>query len=57
MSWRNLSVSICRMGESGLVVACAVFGYHRGRGTGFFQDRAHILVYMESYCISVVCKL
>ena len=27
--------------------ACAVFGYHRGRGTGFFQDRAHILVYME----------
>ena len=37
--------------------ACAVFGYHRGRGTGFFQDRAHILVYMESYCISVVCKL
>ena len=24
---------------------------------GFFQDRAHILVYMESYCISVVCKL
>ena len=38
--------------------ACAVFGYHRGRGKGFFfQDRAHILVYMESYCISVVCKL
>ena len=53
-------MSICRMGESGLVIptgACAVFGYHRGRGTGFFQDRAHILVYMESYCISVVCKL
>ena len=22
--------------------ACAVFGYHRRRGTGFFQDRAHI---------------
>ena len=38
--------------------ACAVFCYHRGRGTGFFQDRAHILVYMESYYfISVVCKL
>ena len=50
-------MSICRMGESGLdpAGACAVFGYHRGRGTGFFQDRAHILVYMESYCISVVC--
>ena len=48
-------MSICRMGES--AGACAVFGYHRGRGTGFFQDRAHILVYMESYCISVVCKL
>ena len=48
-----------RMGESGLVIrlAHAQFGYHRGRGTGFFQDRAHILVYMESYCISVVCKL
>ena len=42
-------MSICRMGESGLGI--------RGRGTGFFQDRAHILVYMESYCISVVCKL
>ena len=37
--------------------ACAVFGYHRGRGTGFFQDRAYILEYIESYCISVVCKL
>ena len=24
--------------------ACAVFGYHRGRGTRFFQDRAHMLV-------------
>ena len=48
-------MSICRMDESGL--ACAVFGYHRGRGTGFVQDRAHMLVYMESYCISVVCKL
>ena len=36
---------------------CAVFGYHRGRGTGFFQDRAHILAYVESYCIRVVCKL
>ena len=52
-------MSICRMGESGIfrAGACAVFGYHRGRRTGFFQDRAHILVYMESYCISVVCKL
>ena len=26
--------------------AGAVFDYHRGRGKGFFQDRAHILVYM-----------
>ena len=52
-------MSICRMGESGLVIRLvhAQCGYHRGRGTGFFQDRARILVYMESYCISVVCKL
>ena len=53
-------MSICHIGESGLVIRLAhaqCSGYHRGRGTGFFQDRAHILVYMESYCISVVCKL
>ena len=51
-------MSICRIVRSSDPAgACAVFGYHRGRGTGFFQDRAHILVYMESYCISVVCKL
>ena len=51
-------MSICRMGESGLVIRLAhAQCYHRGRGTRFFQDRAHILVYMESYCISVVCKL
>ena len=37
--------------------ACAVFGYHRGRATGFLKDRAHVLACMESYCISVVCKL
>ena len=41
------------VGSSELAGACAVFGYHRGRGTGVFQDRAH----MESYCISVVCRL
>ena len=51
-------MSICRMGESGLVIRLAHAQCdHRGRGTGFFQDRAHILVYMESYCINVVCKL
>ena len=44
-------MSICRKGESGSsdqACACAVFGYHRGGGTGFFKDWAHI---------SVVCKL
>ena len=53
-------MSICRMGESGLVIRlahaqCSVFT--EDGGTGFFQERAHILVYMESYCISIVCKL
>ena len=52
-----VNLSHGRVGSSDPAGACAVFGYHRGRGTGFFQDRAHILVYMESYCISVVCKL
>ena len=52
-------MSICRRGESGLVIwlahaQCSVISR---TGTGFFQDRAHILVYMESYYISVVCKL
>ena len=42
---------------SDLANACAVFVYHRGQGTRFFQDWAHILVYMMSYCISVVYKL
>ena len=46
-----------RVGSSDPAGAYAVFGYHQGRGTWFFQDRAHMLVYMESYCISVVCKL
>ena len=45
------------VGSRDLAGACAVIGYHRGRGTGFFQDRAHILVYMESYYISVICTL
>ena len=50
-------MSICCMGESGLVMRlvhaqCSVI-----TEDGFFQDRDHILVYMESYCISVVCKL
>ena len=52
-----VNMSHGRVGSNDPTGACAVFGYHRGRGTGFFQDRAHILVYMESYCISVVCKL
>ena len=53
-------MSICRMGESGLVIRlahaqCTVIT-EDGEQV-FFQDRAHILVYMESYCINVVCKL
>ena len=48
---------ICGMYESGLVIwlahdQCSVIT-QKG-GTGFFQDRAYILVYMESYYISVV---
>ena len=53
-------MSICRIGESGLVIRLA----HAQRSVitedgeqGFFQDRAHIKVYMGLYCISVVCKL
>ena len=29
-------------GSSDPAGVCAVFSYHRGRGTVFFQDRAHI---------------
>ena len=52
-------MSICRMGELGLGIRlahaqCSVITEDEER---FFQDRAHFLVYMESYCISVVCKL
>ena len=47
-------MSICRMGESGLNPGWRMRSV---RLSGFFQDRAHILVYMESYCISVICKL
>ena len=45
-------MSICRMGVglSDPAGACTVFGYHRGLGTGFFQDRAHVLVYMDILC-------
>ena len=52
-------MSICRMGESGLDPGWRMRGVRLSPRTGaeFFQDRAHILVYMESYCISVVCKL
>ena len=53
-------MSICRLGESGLVIRlaparCSVITEDGERG--FFQDRAYILAYVESYCISVVCKL
>ena len=53
-------MSICRMGESGLVIrlAHAQCSFITEDGNRFFiRDRAHILLYMESYCISVVCKL
>ena len=52
-------MSICRMGESGLVIRlahaqCSVITKDGEQG---FPRPDHILVYMESYCISVVCKL
>ena len=52
-----VNMSHGRVGSSDPAGACAVFGYRQGRGTSFFPRLAHILVYMESYCISVVCKL
>ena len=53
-------MSKCRMGESGIVIRlahaqCSVItedGEQRFSKTGPI-----LLVYMESYCISVVCKL
>ena len=41
-------MSICRMGESGLVIrlAHAQCSVITEDGEQFFQDRAHILVYM-----------
>ena len=45
------------VGSSDPAGACAVFGYHRRWGTGFSKTGPIFLVYMESYCISVVCKL
>ena len=56
----NLSVSICRMGESGLVIClahaqCSVITEDGEQG--FSKTGPIFLVYMESYCISVVCKL
>ena len=53
-------MSVCRMGDgsSDPAGACAVFGYHRGRGTGFFQDRAHIFsvygVILYKCCLQIV---
>ena len=37
-----VNMSHGRVGSSDPAGARAVFGYHRGRGTGFFRDRAHI---------------
>ena len=53
-------MSICRMGESGLVIRlahaqCSVITEDGEQG--FSKNGHHILVYMESYCISVDCKL
>ena len=52
-------MSICRMGESGLVIrlAHAPCSVIIEDGERVFPRQAHILVNMESYCISVVCKL
>ena len=53
-------MSICRMGESGLGIRlahaqCSVITEDREQG--FSKTGPIFLVYMESYCISVVCKL
>ena len=53
-------MSICRMGESGLVIRlahaqCSVITVDEEQG--FSKTGPIFLVYMESYCISVVCKL
>ena len=52
-------MSICRMDESGLDPDWRMRGVRLSPRTGnrVFPRPAHILVYMESYCISVVCKL
>ena len=53
-------MSICRMGESGLVIRlahaqCSVITEDGDQS--FSKTGPIFLVYMESYCISVVCKL
>ena len=53
-------MSICRMGESGLVIwlahaQCSVITEDGEQGVS--KTVPIFLVYMESYCISVVCKL
>ena len=53
-------MSICRMGESGLVIrlAHAQCSVITEDGERVFSKTGPIfLVYMESYCINVVCKL
>ena len=53
-------MSICRMGESGLVIRlahaqCSVITEDGEQG--FSKTGPIFLMYVESYCISVVCKL
>ena len=53
-------MSKCRMGESGLVIRLALAHCSfitEDREQGFSKTGPIFLVYMESYCISVVCKL
>ena len=38
---KPVCVNLSHLVSSDPAGACAVFGYHRRRGTGFFQDRAH----------------
>ena len=53
-------MSICRMDESGLVIRLAPAQSSvitEEREQGFSKTGPIYLVYMEAYCISVVCKL
>ena len=53
-------MSICRMGESGLDPGWRMRSVRLSPRTGnrvFPRPGPYFSVYMESYCISVVCKL